>query len=40
VPRRTIGTKIAATEPLEDGASGRIGEGCEGAVDGGRILNH
>src|SRR5881398_3509064 len=32
--------RAAGTEPFEDGATGRVGEGCESAVDGRRILNH
>ena len=30
----------AGTEPFEYRAAGRVGEGCEGAVDGRSILNH
>ena len=26
--------RTAGTEPFEDGAARRVGEGCEGAVDG------
>ena len=32
--------RAARAEPFEDGAAGRVGEGCERAVDGRRILNH
>src|SRR5438876_5319123 len=32
--------RAAGTEPFEDGAAGRVGEGCEGAIDGRGILNH
>src|SRR6059058_4701137 len=32
--------RAAGAEPFEHGAAVRIGEGCEGAVDGRRILNH
>src|SRR5436190_23685342 len=32
--------RAAGTEPFDDGAAGRIGEGCESAVDGRGILNH
>src|SRR5213075_3515691 len=32
--------RAAGAEPLEDGAAGRVGEGCEGEVDGRWILNH
>src|SRR6185437_1311129 len=32
--------RTAGTEPLEDCAAGRVGESCEGAVDGRWILNH
>src|SRR5204863_2057179 len=32
--------RAAGAEPFEDGAARRIGEGCERAVDGFRILNH
>src|SRR5207245_1549347 len=34
------GRSAAATEPFEDSAAGRVGEGCESAVDGRRIMNH
>ena len=32
--------RAAGAEPFEDGAAGRVGEGCKSAVDGRRILNH
>ena len=32
--------RAAGAEPFEDGAAGRVGEGCEGVVDGRLILNH
>ena len=32
--------RAAGAEPLEDGSAGRVGERCEGAVDGSGILNH
>src|SRR5436309_14064678 len=32
--------RAAGAEPFEDGAAGRVAEGCKRAVDGRRILNH
>src|SRR6188508_3007819 len=32
--------RAAGAEAFEDGAASRVGEGCEGAVDSGWILNH
>src|SRR3954449_2018949 len=32
--------RAADAEPFEHGAASRVGEGCEGAVDGRWILNH
>ena len=32
--------RAAGAEPFEDGAAGGVGEGCEGAVDSRRKLNH
>src|SRR5204862_7141047 len=32
--------RAACAEPFEDGAAGRVGQGCEGAVGGRGILNH
>src|SRR5215210_5099439 len=32
--------RAAGTEPFDDRAAGRVGEGCESAVDGRWILNH
>jgi hypothetical protein len=36
----TVDGRSPGPEPFEDGAAGRVGEGCESAVNGRCILNH